>query len=176
MLTPRQVSHDHCRFSRRLPASILGHAAVGPVAPVVEATTPVKRERLFQCEHFELWRLSGQAPFTVGSQMRRACWSASRVTGQVGARRFHLCRRKRRCAGSCRQWSGACPFQPQRCSELAGNCASGGRPMKKLIVYDLDGTLAESKSSLDAEMAATAARPSRHSQSGRDFGRRLAAV
>ena len=26
--------------------------------------------------------------------------------------------------------------------------------MKKLIVYDLDGTLAESKSSLDAEMAA----------------------
>ena len=26
--------------------------------------------------------------------------------------------------------------------------------MKKLIVFDLDGTLAESKSSLDAEMAA----------------------
>ena len=29
--------------------------------------------------------------------------------------------------------------------------------MKKLIVFDLDGTLAESKSSLDAEMAATSA-------------------
>jgi mannose-6-phosphate isomerase len=41
------------------------HAA-GPVVPVLEATTPVKRERLFQCEHFGLWRLSGQAPFTVG--------------------------------------------------------------------------------------------------------------
>jgi mannose-6-phosphate isomerase len=41
------------------------HAA-GPVAPVMEASTPVKRERLFQCEHFELWRLRGQAPFTVG--------------------------------------------------------------------------------------------------------------
>jgi mannose-6-phosphate isomerase len=41
------------------------HAA-GPVVPVLEATTPVNRERLFQCEHFELWRLSGQAPFTVG--------------------------------------------------------------------------------------------------------------
>jgi hydroxymethylpyrimidine pyrophosphatase-like HAD family hydrolase len=27
-------------------------------------------------------------------------------------------------------------------------------PMKRLIVFDLDGTLAESKSSLDAEMAA----------------------
>lgn len=41
------------------------HAA-GPVVPVLEATTPVKRERLFQCEHFGLWRLSGQAPFAVG--------------------------------------------------------------------------------------------------------------
>jgi len=38
----------------------------GPVVPVLEAATPVKRERLFQCEHFGLWRLSGKAPFTVG--------------------------------------------------------------------------------------------------------------
>ncbi len=41
--------------------------AVGPVAPVVEATTPVWRERLFFCEHFRLWRLRGEAPFTVGA-------------------------------------------------------------------------------------------------------------
>ncbi len=34
--------------------------------PVLETTTPVRRERLFQCEHFGLWRLSGEAPFTVG--------------------------------------------------------------------------------------------------------------
>jgi mannose-6-phosphate isomerase len=40
--------------------------AAGPVVPVVEATTPVERERLFQCGHFWLWRLSGQSPFTVG--------------------------------------------------------------------------------------------------------------
>jgi mannose-6-phosphate isomerase len=26
----------------------------------------VTRERLFQCEQFRLWRLSGQSPFTVG--------------------------------------------------------------------------------------------------------------
>jgi mannose-6-phosphate isomerase len=38
----------------------------GLVAPLVEAATPVKRERLFQCEHFELWRLTGQLPFAVG--------------------------------------------------------------------------------------------------------------
>ena len=38
----------------------------GLSAPVIEAISPVKRERLFQCEHFTLWRLSGQVPFTVG--------------------------------------------------------------------------------------------------------------
>jgi len=41
--------------------------AAGPVAPVIEAATPVKRENLFHCEHFRLWRLSGQSPFTVGA-------------------------------------------------------------------------------------------------------------
>ena len=41
--------------------------AGGLVAPVVEATTPVERERLFQCEYFWLWRLRGQSPFNVGA-------------------------------------------------------------------------------------------------------------
>jgi mannose-6-phosphate isomerase len=41
--------------------------AVGPVTPVLEATTPVLRERLFHCEHFSLWRLRGASPFTVGA-------------------------------------------------------------------------------------------------------------
>jgi mannose-6-phosphate isomerase len=41
--------------------------AAGPVVPVIEATTTAKRERLFQCEHFRLWRLSGESPFEVGA-------------------------------------------------------------------------------------------------------------
>jgi mannose-6-phosphate isomerase len=44
--------------------------AEGPVRrvmPVVETKTPVERERLFHCEHFWLWRLRGQSPFTVGA-------------------------------------------------------------------------------------------------------------
>jgi len=41
--------------------------AIGPAAPVVEAATPVRRERLFQCEHFSVWRHTGQSPFTVGA-------------------------------------------------------------------------------------------------------------
>ena len=40
---------------------------VGPVVPVLESTTPVERERLFDCEHFRLWRLRGDFPFVVGA-------------------------------------------------------------------------------------------------------------
>jgi mannose-6-phosphate isomerase len=38
-----------------------------PVAPVVEATAPVRRNRLFQSEHFWLWRVRAQSPFAVGA-------------------------------------------------------------------------------------------------------------
>src|SRR5580658_5962904 len=43
----------------------------------------------------------------------------------------------------------------ERYRHVVGNFVSGKSitPMKKLIVFDLDGTLAESKSSIDAEMA-----------------------
>ena len=41
--------------------------AAGLVMPLVEATTPVRRERLFRCKQFRLWRLRGQSPFTVGA-------------------------------------------------------------------------------------------------------------
>ena len=40
-------------------------AAVGAAVP--GTATYIRRERLFQCDHFELWRLSGQSPFTVGA-------------------------------------------------------------------------------------------------------------
>lgn len=36
-------------------------------APDVESSVPVLREKLFDCEHFELWRLCGELPFTVGA-------------------------------------------------------------------------------------------------------------
>ena len=40
---------------------------VGPAVPVVESITPVVRERLFDCEHFLLWRLRGVSQFAVGA-------------------------------------------------------------------------------------------------------------
>jgi mannose-6-phosphate isomerase len=37
-----------------------------PVVPLLEECNPILRERLFQCDHFRLWRLSGSLPFTIG--------------------------------------------------------------------------------------------------------------
>jgi len=40
---------------------------VGRVTPVLESAAPVKRERLFDCEYFRLWRIGGELPFSVGA-------------------------------------------------------------------------------------------------------------
>ena len=51
---------------------------VGPAVPVVESTTPVQRERLFDCEHFRLWRLRGELRrLSSAHRTWRACWYAS---------------------------------------------------------------------------------------------------
>jgi mannose-6-phosphate isomerase len=44
-----------------------GQCAGGLVAPVVEETSPVHRERLFHCDYFWLSRVHGESPFTVGA-------------------------------------------------------------------------------------------------------------
>jgi mannose-6-phosphate isomerase len=41
--------------------------AVSATVPVVEGTKPARRERLFSCEQFRLWRMSGESPFIVGA-------------------------------------------------------------------------------------------------------------
>jgi mannose-6-phosphate isomerase len=86
------------------------HAA-GPVVPLLEATTPVKRERLFQCEHFTLWRLSGQSPFTVGVADAPRVLVCIEGEGKVehGGSTFPVAKGD--------VWllpavAGACPFQP----------------------------------------------------------------
>jgi len=59
---PRALQVDHALSSINF-----AERAAGLVTPMVEATTPVERERLFHCEHFILWRLRGHPPFTVGA-------------------------------------------------------------------------------------------------------------
>ncbi len=40
--------------------------AVCPVEPVIVEAKPVVRERLFDCEHFGVWRVRSEMPFTAG--------------------------------------------------------------------------------------------------------------
>jgi mannose-6-phosphate isomerase len=54
-----------------------------PVAPTVEAPKPVRRNRLFQCEYFSLWRLRGQTPFVVGAAGVPRVLVCIEGTGQV---------------------------------------------------------------------------------------------
>ncbi len=42
--------------------------AIGPMAPMLEQATPVRRERLFHCRHFSVWRHTGLTPFAVGEK------------------------------------------------------------------------------------------------------------
>ena len=42
--------------------------AAGLTTPILESTAHVRREKLLQCDHFCLWRLRGQSPFTVGAE------------------------------------------------------------------------------------------------------------
>ncbi len=42
-------------------------SAAGLIQPVLERTTPVARESLFNCKPFQLRRLRGRSPFTVGA-------------------------------------------------------------------------------------------------------------
>jgi len=60
-----------------------GECAGGLVAPVVEATEPVERERLFHCKHFWLSRLHAESPFTVGAPGVPRVLACIEGTGQV---------------------------------------------------------------------------------------------
>ncbi len=40
---------------------------VGRVTPALESATPVRREQFFDCEYFQLWRIAGVSPFSVGA-------------------------------------------------------------------------------------------------------------
>jgi mannose-6-phosphate isomerase len=55
----------------------------GLVTAVVESEAPVKRERLFHCEPFWLWRLSGSIPFTVGVENAPRVLVCTGGTGEI---------------------------------------------------------------------------------------------
>lgn len=55
----------------------------GLVKPPMEATTPGKREQLFDCDAFRLWRLHGEVPFTVGAPDVPRVLVCTEGTGQI---------------------------------------------------------------------------------------------
>jgi mannose-6-phosphate isomerase len=60
-----------------------GASDSGLVTARVETTTPVERERLFDCQAFVLWRLLGQDPFTVGATAEPRVLVCLEGSGQV---------------------------------------------------------------------------------------------
>jgi mannose-6-phosphate isomerase len=55
----------------------------GLVTPYVETTTPVERERLFDCHAFLLWRVLGQDQFTVGATAEPRVLVGIEGSGQI---------------------------------------------------------------------------------------------
>jgi len=91
--------------------------AGGSVVPVMETATPVKRERLFQCEYFRLWRLTGQLLFTVGAADVPRVLVCLEGAGQIGYNGAVYA------VGKGEVWLlpavvGACAFQPHESVSL----------------------------------------------------------
>ncbi len=90
---------------RALACIDFSQGAVVPVVPQVEETTPVLRERLFQCDHFRLWRLRGESPFTVLARWTcLAFWCASKARRNWSTKAPFTASRKATCC-SCRRSS-----------------------------------------------------------------------
>jgi mannose-6-phosphate isomerase len=64
---PKTAHPRALQVEKALQCIDLRQGAIGPIAPVVEMTEPVTRERLVDCDHFRLWRLGGAEPFSVGA-------------------------------------------------------------------------------------------------------------
>jgi len=60
-----------------------GASDSGLVVPRLETTTPVERERLFDCPAFLLWRVHGEDQFTVGSTAEPRVLVGIQGSGQI---------------------------------------------------------------------------------------------
>ena len=58
-------------------------AATGPVVPMVDEVKPVLRERLFECDHFGLWRFGSESSFGVGAERTPRVLVCLACAGQV---------------------------------------------------------------------------------------------
>jgi mannose-6-phosphate isomerase len=66
-IDPKTGQQRPLQVDQALACITFGQCAGGLVAPVVEETAPVFRERLFHCDYFCLSRVRGESPFPVGA-------------------------------------------------------------------------------------------------------------
>lgn len=59
--------HRDLQVEKALACVDFDQTSIGPVPPSIEATLPVLRERVLNCEHFLVWRHQGEASFKVGA-------------------------------------------------------------------------------------------------------------
>ena len=65
---PKTGQHRPLQVDQALACIDYAEVAIGPVVPGIVETTPALRERLFHCDNFGVWRISGDAPFSVGKE------------------------------------------------------------------------------------------------------------
>jgi len=64
---PKTGQQRPLQVDQALDSITFGQCAGGLVAPIMQTTSPVRRERLFHCGYFWLSRLRGESAFTVGA-------------------------------------------------------------------------------------------------------------
>lgn len=90
---------------------------VGPVTPSLAGTTPIRRERLLDCSHFRVWRVSGSATFDVGVADAPTVLVCLRGTGSLehGGRAYSM---KTGGVILLPAAAGMCRFRPDSYAEL----------------------------------------------------------
>jgi mannose-6-phosphate isomerase len=66
-IDPKTLQHRPLQIEQAMACIDFMQGAITPVVPLAEQLEPALRERLFDCEHFRLWRLRAKSPFTVGA-------------------------------------------------------------------------------------------------------------
>jgi mannose-6-phosphate isomerase len=71
------------QVSQALGCIDFAESSAGAVIPIEETTAHVRRELVFKCEYFWLWRLRAQSPFTVGAEQVPRVVVCTDGTGQI---------------------------------------------------------------------------------------------
>jgi mannose-6-phosphate isomerase len=150
--------------------------AISPVVPMVDEVKPVLRERLFDCEHFGLWRFGAESPFGVGAERTPRVLVCLAGDGQVEHDGANYAIGKGGCAALAGHgWSMFVPAA--RCHQLVGDFTAGRHLTHEKTHRFRSGWHAGRKQSIArCRDGQTAHRSAGNCEGGGDFRRRLATV